>query len=186
MKLDQKVPVPTLVITGTVGSGKSIVAAEINDALAELKVPNAAVDLDTLVWQWPSTSKWNNDLMFKNLASLWPNYQAHGATHLILARVLEDRAELNRYRAAVPGAEITVCRLTTPEPLRLERLHERMPPGPSRDWHLARTVELEGTLTDRACEDFEVENGDRPIREVALEVLSRAGWLPSEDVAMGR
>lgn len=69
MKLDQKVPVPTLVITGTVGSGKSIVAAEINDALAELKVPNAAVDLDTLVWQWPSTSKWNNDLMFKNLAS---------------------------------------------------------------------------------------------------------------------
>jgi predicted kinase len=186
MKLDQKVPVPTLVLTGTVGSGKSTVAAEINDALAELKVPNAAVDLDALVWQWPSTSKWNNDLMFENLASLWPNYQAHGATHLILARVLEDRAELDRYRAAVPGAEITVCRLTTPEPLRLERLHERMPPGPSRDWHLARSVELEGILADRACEDFEVEHGDRPIREVALEVLSRAGWLPSEDVAMGR
>jgi adenylylsulfate kinase len=186
MKLDQKVPVPTPVLTGTVGSGKSTVAAEINDALAELKVPNAAVDLDALVWQWPSTSKWNNDLMFENLASLWPNYQAHGATHLILARVLEDRAELDRYRAAVPGAEITVCRLTTPEPLRLERLHERMPPGPSRDWHLARSVELEGILADRACEDFEVENGDRPIREVALEVLSRAGWLPSEDVAMGR
>ena len=83
-------------------------------------------------------------------------------------------------------AEITVCRLATPEPLRLERLHERMPPGPSRDWRLARTVELEGILADRACEDFEVENGDRPIREVALEVLSRAKWLPSEDVAMGR
>jgi len=115
-----------------------------------------------------------------------PVYQAHGATHLILARRLEDRAELDRYRAAVPGAEITVCQLTTPEPLRLERLHKRMPPGPPRDWHLARNVELEGILADRACEDCEVENGDRPIREVALEVLSRAGWLPSEDVAMGR
>ena len=186
MKADQRVPVPTFVLTGTVGSGKSTVAAEINDALAELKVPNAAVDLDALVWQWPSTSKWNNDLMFENLTSLWPNYQAHGATHLILARVLEDRAELDRYRAAVPGAEITVCRLTTAEPLRLERLQERMPPGPSRDWHLARSVELEAILANLACEDFEVENGDRPIREVALEVLSRAGWLPSEDVAMGR
>lgn len=186
MKADQTAPVPTLVLTGTVGSGKSTVAAEINDALAELKIPNAAIDLDALVWQWPSTSKWNNDLMFENLASLWPNYHSHGATHLILARVLEDRAELDRYRTAVPGAEITVCGLTTPERLRLERLHERMPPGPSRDWHLARTVELEGILADRAYEDFEVENGDRPIRDVALEVLSRAGWLPSEDVATAR
>ena len=186
MTSDQRLPVPTLVLTGTVGSGKSTVAAEIDDVLAELKVPNAAVDLDALVWQWPSTSKWNNDLLFENLASLWPNYQAHGATHLILARVLEDRAELDRYRAAVPGAEITVCRLTTPELLRLERLRERMPPGRSRDWHLARTVELEGILANLACEDFEVENGDRPVSDVAVEVLVRAGWLPSEDVATPR
>jgi hypothetical protein len=186
MKADRKVPVPTLVLTGTVGSGKSTVAAEINDALAELKVPNAAVDLDALVWQWPSTSKWNNDLMFENLASLWPNYQAHGSTHLVLARVLEDRAELDRYRSAVPGAAITVCRLTTGESLRLGRLQERMPPGPSRDWHLARSVELEGILKNLACEDFEVENGDQPVRDVALEVLVRAGWLRFEDVATPR
>jgi len=186
MKVDQTVPVPTLVLTGTVGSGKSTVAAEINDALAEVKIPNAAVDLDALVWQWPSTSKWNNDLMFENLASLWPNYQARGATHLILARVLEDRAKLDRYRTAVCGAEITVCRLTTPERLRPERLHERIPPGPSRDWHLARTVELEGILANLAYEDFEVTNGDRPLRDVALDVLVRAGRLPSEDVATVR
>lgn len=188
MNVDQTVPVavPTLVLTGTVGSGKSVVAAEINDILAGLQVPNAAVDLDALVWQWPSTSTWNDDLMFDNLASLWPNYRAHGATHLVVARVLEDRAELDRYRSAVPGAEITVCRLTTPEPLRLQRLHQRMPPGPSRDWHLARTVELEDILADLACEDFDVENGDRPVRDVALEVLVRAGWLPSGDAATGR
>jgi hypothetical protein len=61
-----------------------------------------------------------------------------------------------------------------------------MPPGPSRDWHLARTVELEGILKDLACEDFEVENGDRPVRDVALEVLARAGWFRFEDVATPR
>lgn len=55
-----KVSVPTLLITGTTGVGKPTVAAEINDVLAALKVPNAAVDLDALVWQWPSTSGWNN------------------------------------------------------------------------------------------------------------------------------
>jgi hypothetical protein len=176
------VSVPTLLITGTVGVGKSTVAAEINDVLADLKVPNAAVDLDALVWQWPPTSKWNSDLMFENLASLWPNFRAHGATRLILARVLEDRSELVRYRAAVPGAEISVCRLMAPEAARLDRLRGRMPAGPSRDWHLGRTVELERTLDRRACEDFAVENGDRPVRDVALEVLVRAGWISSEDV----
>jgi adenylylsulfate kinase len=183
MDPDQENPVSTLLITGTVGSGKSVVAAEISDALAALGVPNAAVDLDMLVWQWPSTSEWNNDLMFKNLASLWSNYQAHGATHLILARVLEDREELDRYRAAVPGADIAVCRLTTPETLRLGRLHRRMSPGPSRDWHLARTIELESILDRLGCEDFEVENGERPLREVAIEVLVRAGWLSGEQAS---
>lgn len=37
------------------------------DVLAAAKVSNAAVDLDALVWQWPSSSKWNSGLMFENL-----------------------------------------------------------------------------------------------------------------------
>lgn len=172
-------PIPILFLTETVGAGKSTVAATINDVLAELKVPNAAVDLDALTWQWPSTSAWNDDLMFENLASLWPNYAAHGATRLILARVLEDRAELARYRAAVPGGQITVCRLTVPEAVRLGRLAARMPAGPGRDRHLARSVELERILVERGPEDFTVDNGDRPVRAVAAEVLARAGWVAS-------
>src|ERR1700722_16298035 len=96
--------VPTLIITGTVGVGKSAVAAEINDVLALLEIPNAAVDVDALVWQWPSSAPWNGDLAFANLAALWPNYHAHGATRLILARVVEERSELERYRTAIPDA----------------------------------------------------------------------------------
>ena len=46
---------PTLIITGTCGVGKSTIAAEINDAPAEAKVPNAATDLDALTWQGPSS-----------------------------------------------------------------------------------------------------------------------------------
>ena len=72
MSIEQRVSVPTLLITGTVGVGKSTVAAEINDVLAGLKIPNAAVDLDALAWQWPSTSSWNSDLMFENLAHSGP------------------------------------------------------------------------------------------------------------------
>jgi hypothetical protein len=168
-----------LLISGTVGSGKSTIAAEINDLLVEREIPNAAVDLDVLVWQWPSTSPWNSDLCFKNLAVLWPNYQAHGAQRLILARVLEDGDDLDRYRAVIPGADITGCRLSTTQLLRERRLRERMPPGPSLDWHLHRTAELEEILQRRALEDFVVDNGERTVRDVAHEVLMRARWLPA-------
>lgn len=169
--------VETLLISGTCGSGKSTIAAEIDDTLGELGVPNAAIDLDALVWQWPSTSMWNNDLMFENLAALWPNYESRGVRHLVLARVVENQSELDRYRAAVPGANITVCRLVSPESLRVARLRRRMAPGRARDWHLERTVELERLLADREVEDFTVENGEQTVRAVAVEVLSRAGWI---------
>lgn len=167
--------VPTLLLTGTVGAGKSTIGGEISDVLAERQVPNAFVDLDALIWQWPPSSKWNNDLLFENLASLWPNYLAHGTTHLVLARVLEDETDLVRYRDAVPGAAITVCRLVADEEQRLERLRRRMQPGPMLDWHLDRTIELHAILERVAFEDFVVAN-DRPVRDVAIEVLARAGW----------
>ncbi len=47
---------PTLIITGTCGVGKSTIAAEINEALAEAEIANASIDLDALTWQWPSSS----------------------------------------------------------------------------------------------------------------------------------
>jgi len=78
----------------------------------------------------------------------------------------------------VPGAEITVCRLVAPEAVRIGRLLRRMPPGPPREWHLDRTVELESILGRPAYEEFTVENGNRPVRDVALKVLVRAGWAP--------
>jgi hypothetical protein len=178
--------VPTLLVSGTVGAGKSTVVMEINDVLADLKIPNAALDLDALVWQWPSTSPWNNDLLFENLATLWPNYAAHGATHLVLARVLEDRNELPRYQLAVPGATITICRLVSPEALRLERLRARMPEGLSRDWHLKRSLELEAILSAVGGEDFTVENDERAVRDVSLDVLIRAKWMTVQQAEMLR
>lgn len=170
-------PVRVLLLTGTVGVGKTTVAAAINDVLAELRIPNAAVDLDALIWQWPPDSPWNHQLMIDNLAAIWPNFAARGVTHLVLARVIEDRADLDDYRRAVPDADITVCRLVADEATRTARLEARMPPGPSRDWHLARTVELERTLRERAVEDVTVGNGDREVGDVARDVLRRIGWI---------
>jgi hypothetical protein len=163
-------------ILDTVGAGKTTIAAECNDVLAERKIPNAAVDLDALAWQYPPTSKWNKDLLFENLASIWPNYAAHGSTRLIVANVFEDD-DRDRYAAAIPGASLVICRLVVPErEERVERLRRRMHPGPSLDWHIDRTQELHDILEAKRHEDFIVVN-DRPVREVAEEVLTTAGWI---------
>lgn len=80
--------------------------------LAEAGIPHAAIDLDWLGQTYPQCGPFGQRLVFTNLAAVWPNYVAAGAERLIVARVVEDRAELANYRAAVPGAEPMVCRLT--------------------------------------------------------------------------
>jgi hypothetical protein len=53
-----------------------------------------------------------------------------------------------------------------------------MPVGPSLDWHITRTGELEAVLQRAGCEDFVVDNDvDRLVRDVAVEVVLRAGWI---------
>jgi len=169
--------IPTLFLSGSCGAGKSTIVAEIYDALAGADIANASVDLDALTWKWPMDTPFNRELKFKQLAAMWPNYLAHGATRLVLAGVLQERGELVRYQAAIPGADITVCRLTAPRALRIARLRERMPAGPGLDWHLHRTVELEEILVQSRAEDFTVVNDHRSPQAVAREVLTRVGWL---------
>jgi Ni2+-binding GTPase involved in maturation of urease and hydrogenase len=57
---------PTAVlITGTVGAGKTSVAAAAGSILAEARIPHAVIDLDALTQSWPAppddpltTSRW--------------------------------------------------------------------------------------------------------------------------------
>ena len=89
--------------------------------------------------------------------------------------MIEARDDLEVYRRCIPNAEMQVCRLTADLDIRRERLRVREK-GAGLDWHLDRTVELDGILDNANIEDFCVDNGDRPLHEVALEVLTRAGW----------
>lgn len=172
--------VPLLVISGSLGAGKSTALSEASDLLAEAGVPHAALDLDALAVMHPRTDSHGEGLAFANLAAVWPNYAAAGATRLLIARVVEDRADLARYRAAVPNAEPVVCRLTAPLAVMRERLSTREP-GMSLEAALARAEELDGILESVHVEGFVVDNGaGRVIGAVAREMLERAGWLPAQ------
>ena len=170
-------PMPLLIISGSMGTGKTTVLYEASDLLSEAGIAHAAIDLDCLTVMHPQQDPHGQHLGFANLAAVWRNYAAAGAERLMVARVVEDRADVDCYRAAVPGAQPIVCRLTAPLSLMHERLRIREP-GMFQDRALERAAELDDILGRAGVEDFTVDNGaGRSIGEVAREVLSLAGWL---------
>lgn len=169
--------VPLLIISGSMGVGKTTVLSEVSDLLIAADVPHGAIDLDWLGVMHSPQGDHGERLLFANLAAVWRQYRAAGARCLVVARVVEDRQELKHYQEAVPRAEVIVCRLTASTEAMRVRLSTREP-GPFQPRALARSVELDGILTEAGAEDFEVDNdAGRSITEVAREVLVGAAWL---------
>src|SRR5262249_33624729 len=150
--------VPVLILSGPIGVGKTSVALEIADLLVAEGVPHAVVDLDALTWCFPrpADDRHHQQLGLRNLAAIWESYRAAGAARLVIARVVEDRAELDGYRAAVPDASITVVRLRA-SPDTLRRRVEGREIGLARAQSLHRSLELAAELEQARADDHVVE-----------------------------
>jgi len=168
---------PLLIITGSIGAGKTTVLGDATGLLCDAKVPHAAIDLDWLTQMFPDPVDYGHSLMMANLAAIWPIYVAAGAQRLLVARALESRSELEDYRRAVPHADVQVCRLLASIDNMAERVRRREI-GSWREEGLARSAEL-ARIQDRSLvEDFTINNeAGRNVTELAREVLARAGWL---------
>jgi hypothetical protein len=169
--------VPVLIISGSLGSGKTTVLGELHDLLTERDVAHAAIELDALTLSWPHVraAPFNTWIGFENLRSIWANYASAGFARLLIAAVVESREELAAYQAAVPGAAIQVCRLVVSAETMLARLRVREP-GTFQATALYRAPVLAQQLAEARVEDFVVDNDDRPVRAVAEEILRQAGW----------
>jgi adenylylsulfate kinase len=164
-----------IVITGTMGSGKTTVMAEASDILMARGMMHAAIDLDALsIAHVPGTEL--TDLVYRNLSSVWTNYAALGIDRLLLAAAVENCGELNKIRAVLPDAATVICRLTASLQTMEERVSVREP-GMLHDTFVARVAELDAILETARLEDFSLPNDDRRVSEVATELLTRAGWI---------
>lgn len=173
--------VPTILVTGPVGVGKSTVAEQMGYLLLAGKVAHGNVDFDELTACYPRPADddvWGTNLGLANLAAIWTNYARAGARRLIINRVIESRSELDGVRHAVPGADIVVVRLRA-RPETLQARVRRRGRGISTDWQLDRAVELAAQMDKDPFEDLLVETDDRDATTVSREVLQRAGWLPA-------
>jgi hypothetical protein len=168
---------PVLLITGPVGVGKTAVAFETMELLEERDVPHAFFDVDGLTYFHPKPSdRYGERFAIDALGMLVPRLREEaGIERLILARVLWERASLDRYRVAIPDAEITVVRLTAPLDVIDARIRHREP-GSAVEWYLGRARELDTQWRAHPVEDLLVRTEDRAVRDIAQEIIGALGW----------
>jgi hypothetical protein len=165
-----------LIITGTMGAGKTSTLGEASDILALKSITHAAIDLDSLGLALLPSAASSDSAMYRNLQSVCENYFSLGVRRLLLARAIEDCAELELCRGIVSASNTVVCRLTASIELMEQRVRLRES-GVSQRNYVARVAKL-NTIIDRAhLENFTITNENRPLTEVAQEMLLKAGWI---------
>jgi adenylylsulfate kinase-like enzyme len=163
-----------VLLTGVYGSGKSSVAAEMATEFERRSMPYAAIDLDWLRWfdvGWGGHEA-GYHVMIANLEAVTANYLAAGVRFLVLALSVEHPHELDAIRSAVPPP-LRVVRLVVDIETIERRCADDPTSGRAIDIEWARRWFEEGT--GAGLEDFAVAN-DRPLPQVAAEVIDRLGW----------
>jgi hypothetical protein len=169
------VKVKVIVITGSMGCGKTTILGEASDLLTAHHIAHATVDLDAIGTAL-LPDEVSEEVTYRSLAVLYTTFTSVGLTRLMIAEAVENRDELDRLRQATPGSEVLVCRLTAAIDTMRERLRIREP-GMLQARFLARASELDRVLDEAGVEDFTVVNDQRSVTDVARELLGRAGWI---------
>ncbi len=163
-------------ITGTMGAGKTAVMGEASDLLAQRQIVHAAIDLDALGLAYLPSAAPSDAVMYDNLRAVSRNYAALGVERFLVARAIEDDAQLRVCREIIPAANTVVCRLTASLET-MKRRVEMRDSGVLQGEYVARVAALNAILDRVKLEDFVVSNEDRDVADVALEMLVRAGWI---------
>ena len=170
-----------LIITGSMGGGKSTVLGEASDILTQRQMVHATIDVDALGGAHLLSATADDEVMYKNLESVCQNYRAAGIRRFLLARALEDAAQLRLCRKIVPAEDIAVCRITASLAVMTRRVEMRES-GIWQRAYIARVAVLDAILDRSRLEHFTVVNENRSVTEVALEMLVKAGWITPQDI----
>jgi hypothetical protein len=165
-----------LIITGTMGAGKTAVMAEASDILSLRQIVHAAIDLDALGLAHLPSAALSDDVMYDNLRSIYRNYATRGVQRFLLARAIEDESQLRLCRDIIPAANTVVCRLTASIEA-MKRRVELRDSGLLRQEFVARVEKLNVILDRARLEDIAINNDNRSLTDVALEMLVKAGWI---------
>jgi dephospho-CoA kinase len=165
-----------VLLTGTVGAGKTALAVEMAAALESDGHTVAVIDLDWLGWiGGPDVNSEDiTTLIQENLAALWGNIRKKGPTHLILCRFVASQEEIAGIRSALDGASLSVVRVTA-SPNTIEERLRRRDSGAELTEHLGQVEKMTQALDESRVAELVVEtDGDLP--DSAERALSQLEW----------
>ena len=171
-----------VLLTGTIGVGKTTLAEAISERLHEAGLRHALLDLDWLGQVYPPPDEadpFNDSLAVRNLAVTWPNFLDAGIRYAILAATVLDEGQLDRIRSALKECDLTVVRVSAPAVLVAARIRRRDAGNLLVDF-LQRTDSVADQIERAGLDGFSVINDERGPAEVAGEVLRRLGWTSAE------
>ncbi|PHV11885.1 adenylyl-sulfate kinase [Chitinimonas sp. BJB300] len=171
-------PKGILLLTGTLGSGKTTVATEVGRQLEETGVASAVIDLDWLCWanlgdSFPDHQY--DQLILQNLLSIWPNFCAVGVEYLVLPRGLLDNTLPVALRQAFLQTPLTVIRLHASLQTVEARLTRR-DTGETLDEHLRESAPMTATIENLKLEDAVVHNDGQSVADVAQQIRDILAW----------
>jgi hypothetical protein len=164
-----------LVISGSMGAGKTTVMGEASDLLSAGGVVHAAFDLDALGIVLLS-EPFSRELHSRNLAAIYDNCVEAGVESFLIAAAIESREVLNDLTRAMGNTNATVCRLIAPLDTMVARLKMREV-GMRRQDYLDRARVLDAMLDAAGVEDFRIANHGQSVTAVAREMLARSNWI---------
>lgn len=161
-----------MLLTGVYGAGKTSVAEEIAGLLEARDLPCALLDLDYLSW-FSTARSHGEDTLRQNVSAVTGNYRRAGVRYLVVAGSVSGPGELQGLRDAL-GVPVRVVRLAVPLSEIERRLRGAVTTARVRDdLPVARRWIAE--QSGEGLEDLTVA-ADRPVSEVAHEVLEWLGW----------
>jgi hypothetical protein len=100
-------------ITGPAGVGKSTIGFRLYQRCLQAGLTAGYVDLGQIGLVRPADAgdPGHQRLRARNLAAIWRNYRAAGATHLVATGAIGSPADLGRYAREMQGAGVTLIRL---------------------------------------------------------------------------
>jgi hypothetical protein len=168
-----------LLVTGAVGVGKTTVGYEVRLRLAAAGVRHVMIDDEfSLFHPHANDDPKGERLRTQALRSLWSVYEGAGFSRLLLTRVIEWDADLDRVRAAIPDSEIHMFWLVAPFETLAERIRGKGV-STAQEWCLQRAAELVKIWTNRPPEATRIETMGRDPRDIGSEIVAKSGWLSS-------
>lgn len=166
-----------ILLTGTVGVGKTTVLTELGELLERGEEPYALVDLDWLAWIRPAvaTGATVTGVLCDNLRHVAATFRAAGVERIAFARATSDPGEIEGIREALGADRLAVIRLTA-APATIEARLRARDRGDQLTEHLLEATAFAAAAEASGIGDLVLATDTADAAAVARTAMAHAGW----------